>query len=95
MNLFRLRSEKEHGEVRSLRTWLVIAANLYEAISLVPENFAVKTAMVEPGAVAGPARVIGPMGAPIITLQPRGADRRPNAGGAYPAASSPYERAEP
>ena len=43
MNLFRLRSEREHGEVRSLRTWLVIAGNLYEAMSLVPENFAVKT----------------------------------------------------
>ena len=95
MNLFRLRSEKEHGEVRSLRTWLVVAGSLYEAMSLVPENFAVKTVKVEPDAVAGPARVIGSMGAPIVKLQPRGVDRRPSAGDAYLAASSQYERAEP
>ena len=94
MNLFRLCSEREHGEVRSPRTWFVVAANLYEAMSLIPEDFAVKAVKVEPGAVSGPSRMIGSMGAPIITLRPRGKDRRPSAG-ASPAASPHYERAEP
>ena len=95
MNLFRLRSEKEHGEARSLRTWFVIAANLYEAMSLIPANFAVKAVMVEAGVVAGPARVIGSMGPPLVILQARGEERRPSTGGASPAVWTTYERAEP
>ena len=53
MNLFRLRSEKEQGEVCSPRTWLVIAGNLYEAMSLIPEDFAVKAANAGTDTVAG------------------------------------------
>lgn len=66
MNLFHLHAEKEQGETRSPRTWFVIAGNLYEAMSLIPEDFAVKAVKVQPRAVVGPGRVIGSMGASII-----------------------------
>ena len=69
MNLFRLRSEKEQGAVRSPRNWFVIAGNLYEAMSLIPEDFAVKAANAGTDTVAGPARVIGSTGSPLITLR--------------------------
>lgn len=59
MNLFHLRAEKEQGETRRPRTWLVIADSLYEAMSFVPEDFCVKAIEVEVGSVRGPRRVVG------------------------------------
>lgn len=56
MNIFHLYAEKETGGMRDARMWLVIAANLFDAVSLVPEGFYVKAAEVQFAAVAGPGR---------------------------------------
>jgi len=66
MNRFHLHAEKEQGETRGPRTWLVVAGSLFEAMSTVPEGYSVKAVEVEVGAVAGPGQVIGWIGAPTI-----------------------------
>ena len=59
MNVFRLHAEKEQGAMRVAGTWLVVADNLFDAISLVPEGLCVKAVEIEAAPVAGPGRVIG------------------------------------
>lgn len=59
MNLFRVEVEKEQGETDSARTWLVAAHSLFEAISLVPDSYTVKSVEVQLGAASGPGRVMG------------------------------------
>lgn len=66
MNLFHVHARKEEGATRGPSTWLVIAGSLFEAISSVPEEFSVTAVDVQMGAVAGPGRVVGWMGAPTI-----------------------------
>lgn len=66
MNLFHLHAEKEQGGMRGLRTWLVIAGTLFEAMSTVPEGYSVKAVEVQTGTVVGLGRVIGWKGAPTI-----------------------------
>ena len=66
MNIFHLHAEKEQGHGRDPGTWLVIADSLFEAISLLPEGFLVKTVEVQVAAVAGPGRVIGCIDAPTV-----------------------------
>lgn len=66
MNLFHLHVEKDHEEALRPTTWLVIAGNLFDAMSSVPEGYSVKAVDVEVGAVAGPDRVIGQIIAPTM-----------------------------
>jgi hypothetical protein len=66
MNLSHLHAEKEQGRTSGLRTWVVIAESLFEAISFVPEGFSVKAAEVQVRTVSGPRRVIGWTGSPSI-----------------------------
>lgn len=72
MNLFRLHAEKKRGEILRPTTWLVIASNLFEAISSIPEGYFVKAVDVEVGTVAGPGpgpgpgRVVGRIDAPTV-----------------------------
>jgi len=70
MNRFRIRAEKE----RKGRTWLIVAGNLFEATSLIPEDFAVRAVEVKVDAVAGPRRMIG--WTDDQTIHGRHADRR-------------------
>ena len=66
MNLFRLHAENEQGETRSLRMWTVIAGNLYEAVSLIPEDFSVNAVTVQSSVLAGPGRAIGSISESIV-----------------------------
>lgn len=72
MNFFHVQAEKDQEvacdqEVTcGPRTWLVIADSLFEAMSLIPDGFSVKAVKVRIGAVAGPGRVIGWIGAPTM-----------------------------
>lgn len=45
MNLFHLHIEKDQGEILRPTTWLVIAGNLFDAMSSVPEGYSVKQSM--------------------------------------------------
>lgn len=85
MNRFRIRAEKgQQG-----RTWLVVAGNLFEAISLIPEDFAVRAVEVKVDAIAGPSRTIGWMDDQTVQRQ---ADRRLSADAASLAAMTIGER---
>lgn len=55
MNRFRIRAESG----RQGRTWLVVAGNLFEAMSFIPEDFAVRAVEVTVDAIAGPRQMIG------------------------------------
>ena len=66
MNLFHLHVEKDQGETLRPTTWLVIAGNVFDAMSSVPEGYSVKALDVEVGAVAGPGRVIARIAAPTM-----------------------------
>ena len=66
MNLFHLHIEKDQGEILRPTTWLVIAGNLFDAMSSVPEGYSVKAADVEVGAVADSGRVIARIAAPTM-----------------------------
>ena len=66
MNRFHLHAEKEQGETRGPRTWLVIAGSLFEAMSTVPEGIAGKAVEVQVDTVSGPRRVIRSMDSPSI-----------------------------
>jgi hypothetical protein len=64
MNIFHLQAEKEQAGARDSGTWLVVADSLFDAISLVPDEFRVKAVDIQLAAVAGPGRVIGCFAAP-------------------------------
>ena len=66
MNLFHLHVEKDQGQKRRPTTWLVIAGNLFDAMSSVPAGYSVKAVDVEVGTVGGPGRVIGWIAAPTF-----------------------------
>ena len=66
MNFFHVQAEKDQEVTYGSRTWLVIADSLFEAMSLIPDGFSVKAVKVRIGAVAGPGRVIGWIGAPTM-----------------------------
>lgn len=66
VQLFHLHTVMEEDDDRQTRTWLVIADNLFEAVSLVPEGYVPAEAEVRTGAVVGPGRVIGWMGMPSL-----------------------------
>lgn len=46
MNLFHLHVEKEQGATPHSSTWRVVADSLFEAMSVVPDGFAVKAVEV-------------------------------------------------
>ena len=66
MNIFHLHAEKAQGGTRDAETWLVIADNLFDAISFVPEGFCVKAVEIQLAVAAGPGRVVGCFGAPTV-----------------------------
>jgi hypothetical protein len=69
MNLFRLRVEKDFAAKRQVRTWLVVADSLLDAISVVPEGFSVKAITVEVGTdleARRPDTPIASIGAPLV-----------------------------
>lgn len=66
MNLFHVHVEKEQGETLRPTMWFVIAGNLFDTMSSVPEGYSVKAVDVEVGTVAGPGRVIGWIAAPTV-----------------------------
>lgn len=75
MHLIHVDTVREEDALRGTRIWLVIAANLYEAMSLIPTGYCPKAAEVRAGEVSGPGRVIGWLGPPIaLTVQPAGAE---------------------
>lgn len=59
MHLIHVETVKDENQLSSARTWLVIADSLFEAMSLIPNDYRPKAAEVRPGAVSGPSRVIG------------------------------------
>lgn len=70
MNVFHIEAEREQDETAGVRTWLVVAGNLFEAMSLVPDGYTVKSVEVQLDAVPGPGRVIGWMGPPPSACRP-------------------------
>jgi|1_EtaG_2_1085319.scaffolds.fasta_scaffold17341_2 hypothetical protein len=64
MNLFRVEADKERGQAEGTKTWLIEAHSLFEAMSLVPDAYAVKSVKVQlgPASGSGPGRVIGWVG---------------------------------
>ena len=66
MNLFRLHVEKEQGAQPHSQTWLVVANSLFEAMSVLPDGFEVKSIEVRVGTAVDPRRVIRPVGAPVV-----------------------------
>lgn len=65
MNLFHLHVEQEQGVVSNSRTWLVVADSLFEAISVVPDGFAVKAVEVQVGTAVDPPRAIRSADVPV------------------------------
>lgn len=59
MHLFHLKAEPRQDEAGGMRTWLVVADSLFDAMVLVPNGNIVRAARVELGAASGPARLIG------------------------------------
>ena len=69
MNLFRLQVEEDLAAKRQVRTWLVVADSLLDAISVVPEGFSVKAITVEVGPALQARRADTPtasIGAPLV-----------------------------
>lgn len=62
MHFVHVDAVKDQGEARGMRTWLVIADNVLEAMALVPFGYEVTAAELRPGLVLGPGRVIGWLG---------------------------------
>lgn len=71
MHLIHIDTVKEEDELRGARTWLFIADNLYEAISLIPVGYCPKEAEIRAREVSGPGQVIGWLGpATALAIQP-------------------------
>lgn len=68
MQLFHLHTVNEEHKASGTRTWLIIAGNLFEAMSLIPDGYTATVAEVQAGAVLGPGRVIGWMGPPFLSI---------------------------
>lgn len=66
MNLFRVMAETEQDEPADPRMWLVAADSLFQAISLVPDHYIVKSVDVQLDAALGPERVIEQIAAPTF-----------------------------
>lgn len=66
MKLFHLHVEKEQEGMPRSRTWLVVADSLFEAMSVVPDGFAVKAVEVQVGTAVDPRRVIRSIAAPVM-----------------------------
>ena len=64
MTIYHLEAEHELDEPTTLRTWLVVAESLFDAISLVPDDYTVKSAEVQLERASEAGRVIGWMGPP-------------------------------
>lgn len=64
MKLYYLHVENEPGVRSSLTTWLVLADSLLEAVSIVPENVALKAIVVQSGNAVDTRRVLMPMNRP-------------------------------
>lgn len=88
MNLFHLEAEHEQDEPTALRTWLVAAESLLDAISLVPDGYTMKSAEAQLGGASEPGRVIGWMGPP-----PRGLGEAQSGKG--PARCATYRHPRP
>lgn len=66
MNLFHLHVEQEQGAVSRPRTWLVVADSLFEAISVVPDGFAVKAVEVQVGTAVDPPLAVGSLDVSVM-----------------------------
>ena len=66
MQLFHLHTVDDEHKASGTRTWLIIAGNLFEAMSLIPDGYTATAAEVQAGAVLGAGRVIGWMGPPFL-----------------------------
>lgn len=66
MNLFHLHVQKEQGAVPHSSMWRVVADNMFEAMSVVPDGFAVKAVWVQLGTAVDPSRVIRSIAAPVM-----------------------------
>jgi hypothetical protein len=64
MNLFHLDARSEDSEAHAIKTWLVVAHTLTEAVSLLPTGQVVVSAEVHSPCKPGPARLVGWMGQP-------------------------------
>lgn len=70
MNVFHLYAEAEQNKIGGAQTWLVVADSLFEALSLIPEWAAVRSAEVQIAAVTGPSRIIACFEAPSLMSTP-------------------------
>ena len=66
MNLFHLHVEKEQGTMPRPQTWLVVADSLFDAMSVVPDDIAVRAVEVQVGAAVDPRRVIRRVAALVV-----------------------------
>lgn len=64
MKLFHLDVQADRPEGSGVRTWLVIARNAAEAVTLVPEGQKVISVSAQAPCGPSPARVVGWMGPP-------------------------------
>lgn len=62
MNLFRVEAEREEDETDGARTWLVVADSLFEAVTLIPDGYSVKSIEVQLDAVSGPGQAFAWIG---------------------------------
>lgn len=69
MNLFHVEAEHAQDEKAGVRTWLVLADSLFDAIFLVPDGCAVKSVEVQLDTASGPGRIIGWVGSPPRELE--------------------------
>ncbi len=95
MNLFNVHAEKAQEKELGPRIWFVIAGNVFDAISLVPDGFSVKAVDVHPAAVQGPDRVIGWMGESTIPFRASPAESRSDADRQSLAVCAAHERTKP
>lgn len=79
MHLFHLHTVNEEHKASGTRTWLIISGSLFEAMSLIPDGYTATAAEVQAGAVLGPGRVIGWMGAPFLSPAWAGPQLEPRA----------------
>lgn len=68
MTLFHLNAQPSHPEDPSSKTWLVVAASVSEAMTLLPPGQVVVSVEVRSPSRSGPPRLLGWMGPPPLPV---------------------------